>query len=128
MKKFALMILITFGFGQTFAQNLQMPDTLKATMKIMGDDMKKLIAQSNKAELNSESTATAEELVRLIENAKRFNPEVGDKAEYLKAMEKTKALATQLVDAFKENKNNQATDILKALSGSKREGHSNFKD
>ncbi|MBC7742782.1 MAG: hypothetical protein H7061_11320 [Bdellovibrionaceae bacterium] len=136
MKQIFLAIFTLVSLNLSHAQTL--PADLKETMKAIGADMKKLMAQSSNAAANADSATISQDLVRLATHAKQFLPDTikslsGDKrgaaeTDYRQQLSQVVQMGSDLNLAFSSNDNGKAAMILKQLNQSKREGHSAYKE
>jgi hypothetical protein len=132
---FALFVTLAVSAQSSFA-DISLPATLKSTMKAMGDDLKKISAQVQNSQLNSDSTSLAEQFVQLAQHSKTFVPEIISqmpasqqpeaKAHFDELLTEVIDLGEKLVTAFRDNDNPTCVQILKQLANAKKNGHNIF--
>ncbi len=143
MKNLAIAVLIssTFAFAQkppvvTPPAPLPVPaplvfKSLKEGMQDMSAKLKVISMQSKDAKQNISSKKLSLSLADSVSASKKFLPKSAiDSASqvlYAKMMDETIDLAKQLADAFDQNNNAKATDLLSKMSQQKTDGHTKFK-
>lgn len=141
MKKLIISSLLVINLGATLSQAQSAidtsPTTLAATMKAMSSALKTVSAQATDSHKNSDSAILADQFVQLTLNSKKFTPDtisglpaneqMAQKAQYDQMIDQTADLGKQLAEAFRNNDNTKAADLLNQLLKSKKEGHAQFK-
>ena len=129
MKNHILVLSLMLG-SVSFAQSA-VEVSLKSIMKDMSTKLKTIAAQSTDATKNASSEAIANELAKSVGAAKEVIPSsANDKARqdlYIKMIDGVIASSKQLAQAFHDNDNVKAADILSQLSQAKKDGHAEFK-
>ncbi len=130
MKLFTLVLIFALGSG-SFAQ-AQVEAPLKSIMKEMSTKLKTIAAQSTDASKNASSEAIALELVTTVTSAKSAMPStVTDQARqnlFQKMIDDVIVSSKQLAQAFHDNDNVKAAQILTELSKQKKDGHTEFRN
>lgn len=116
---------------------IAMPTSLASTMKRMSSDLKKVAAQVNNPAANADSEALSNDYVSMALHAKNFTPDKiaalpvdqqkGPKADYDLTLDKTADNGKILAQAFHDNDNAKAVEVLNLLSKDKKDGHARFK-
>lgn len=140
-KVFAALVVLTTALvlnAQALATSSELPSSLSLTMKRMSSDLKKVTSQVNNPALNAESEALSNDFVTMAIHAKNFTPDKiaalpvdlqsSAKSEYDLSLDKTAQNGQLLAQAFRDNDNAKAVEILSLLSQDKKEGHKKFKE
>lgn len=124
--------------AQMMDPSANLPTSLGSTMKKMSSDLKKVAAQVNDPALNAESEKLANDYVVMTLHAKNFTPDSiaslpkdqqkAQKENYDLALDKSAENGKQLAQAFHDNDNAKAIEVLNLLSKDKKDGHSKFKN
>lgn len=135
----SLFIVLTasLSFAQSSEPQANMPSSLGSTMKRMSSDLKKIATQVNDPKANAQSEALALDYVSMALHSKNFTPDTitslpasqqkEQKAQYDLALDNTAENGTELAQAFHDNNNAKAVEILNLLSKDKKDGHARFK-
>jgi hypothetical protein len=130
MKKMILAISIltaSFSFAQVAAEA-----SLKTIMKEMSSKLRMIATQSTDPTKNASSEQITLELIKSVTAAKAVFPssanDKNSQEKYLIMIEGVIASSTELAQAFHNNDNTKAADILRQLSQEKKDGHNEFKN
>lgn len=109
------------------------PATLKSVMKSMQTNLKAITAQVEDTAKNAESEKLALQLIEITKASKQFLPDHikelpadqqdAQTQDYLKRIDQVIELQQLLANAFHNNDNTTAVDLLNKLSAAKKDGH-----
>lgn len=131
------LILTTLLLASSAFAQMDPMASLGSVMKAMNNDLKKIVAQAADATKNASSAELAADFVKQSELAKKFIPDSvktlpadqrpARETLYLKMMDDDIQLGKDLENAFRNNDNTAAAELLKKLSSLKKEGHAEFR-
>lgn len=129
MSKVFILVLIILIQPYVFAKTDQGlgSSSLANTMKSMGQKLKQIQIQSFDSTKNASSAVLCDELVKLIEDSRAYDPDPARKSLYNQMIDDSLRLSRQLGDAFRANDTTKVAEVMKELVTSKQKGHAEFK-